>query len=158
MDRLAVEEGAVALHRVKELLAGRIEHDADDRLPPLDQRRRHRPFRDMAEEGVGAVDWVDHPYAVVLEPLRLVLGFLREPAIIGPCAFKGKLKRGIDGKVRLAHLGSIALPLYRDLLPEKSEGERARILHRFLEERIVRIERRRGFHMFHGCHRLGKNL
>ncbi len=68
-DRLVVEEGAVPAHGVEELIGGGIEHRAEHRHAVLDQRGRDRPFRHVTQEGVGAVDRVDHPHPAALEPL-----------------------------------------------------------------------------------------
>ena len=121
-----VEEGAFAADGVKELFRRRIEDDAEHGRPVLDQRRRDRPFRHMAQKGVGAVDRIDHPHDAPLEPRGVVLGLLREPAIRRPGRRERALQRGIDGEVGLAHLAAVELaPAPRRLLPEIAEGDGA---------------------------------
>ena len=47
------------------------------------QRDRDHPVLAAVEIGAGAVDRIDDPDRIGLEPLRIVLGFLRQPAIGG---------------------------------------------------------------------------
>ena len=93
------------------------------------------------------VDRIDHPHEALLEAVGVVLGFLRQPAVIRPAAEQRALESVIDGEVGLAHLGAVVLPPHREvlLLPEIAVRELACVLDRGLEQAEVlrkRVRRR----------------
>src|SRR5215831_16404506 len=143
LDRLIVEKGAAPLDRMEELARRRVEHDAHHRHAVLDQRGRYGPFRYLAQEGARAVDRIDHPHARAFQPLAVVLGLLGEPAIARALGEEVELKRSIDGKVSLAHLGAVHLALHQDRPAEISERKLACVAHCYFQERKVLIERDR---------------
>ena len=141
LDRLVVEEGAVPTNGVEELAGRRVEHGAEHGLAFLHQRRRYGPFRHVAKKGVGPVDRIDHPHQAPLEPRRVVLRFLRQPAVIRPAAEQRCLQRFVDGNVGVAHLGAVVLSPHRDLLAEIAMRELAGLLDRRLQQTKVLLER-----------------
>ena len=140
MDGRVVEEGAAIANGVEELARGGIVHRAEHRLALLHQRRRYGPLRHVAEKGVGPVDRIDHPHEAVLEPVGVVLGFLRQPAVIRPAAEKRALEKIVDGEIGLAHLGAVVLPLHLEVLPEIAVRELACVLDRGLEQAEVLLK------------------
>src|SRR3989304_6596533 len=110
--------------------------------------RGTRPLRQVTQEGVGSVDRIDHPYPAVLEPLRIVLGLLREPAIVRPRCVQREFERYIEGKVGLAHLAAVDLPFHDDRLAEIGEGKLARLARGHLKKCVIFFEGRSGLRSF----------
>jgi hypothetical protein len=76
----------------------------------------------------------------MLEPLRVVLGFLREPPIIRPAAYERALEKIVDGEIGLAHFGAVVLPLYREVLPKIAVRELACVRDRGPEQAEVLLK------------------
>jgi hypothetical protein len=96
------------------------------------------------QKGVGAVDRIDHPHPPMLEPRRVVLGLLGEPAIVGAPCEQIELERGIDGEVGFAHLRAVGLPFDQDLLAEIGERKFAGVARRGFKKCVIFFEPRRG--------------
>jgi hypothetical protein len=94
----------------------------------------------VPEKCVGAVDGVDHPHEALLEPVGVVLGLFRQPAIIRPATEQRAFERSVDCEIRLAHLGAVELRLHREVLAEIAMGELASRLHRILQQAKVLVE------------------
>ena len=82
-DRDAVARRAAARGRQEQLVGRRREQRGDHRPPVDDQGHRHRPVLAAGDEGARAVDRIDHPDAPRGKPRRIVLAFLRQPAVAG---------------------------------------------------------------------------
>src|SRR6202007_668913 len=99
---LAVAPAALAARRGPELAAKRCGEHAEHGHAILDQGDGDAPSRPGAEEGAGAVDRVDHPEALALDPVAVVARLLGQPAGLG--VERGQLlaQVGIDREIDVA--------------------------------------------------------
>ena len=89
LDRHAVARRAAARARQEQFVGRRREQRGGHRPAVDHQRRRDRPILAAGDEGARAVDRIDHPDAARRKPRRIVLAFLRQPAVAGATAGAG---------------------------------------------------------------------
>lgn len=89
--------------RSKRLAGHRIGDHSGYWASILHQPGTHGEFRDMADEGAGAVNRVDHPHPRTGKAARVVGRLLGEPAVLGAGTGQTVLEQGIDRQIGLGH-------------------------------------------------------
>ncbi len=138
--RLVVAGGAAARGRHEHLVCDRREQRSDRGTALFDQGRRDRPIFAFRDKSARAVDRIDHPHPPRADPCRVVLAFLRQPAVAGPeqMGMQDIVRRDVrfgDRRVALA-LGPFLERAFVEL-----ERNRARLLHRHGEPRGIVLAR-----------------
>src|SRR5690606_33167064 len=137
-DPLAIAPGPLPFRRRVGAAEFRQMDDARRHPSPVSDRNRDRETLLAREEGAGAVERIDDEGPLRLEPRRAVLGFLGQPAVIGPGGAQFGPQHPVDLEIGLGDRARAAalLPGLRPL-PEIPERDPARSLGGLDQQREV---------------------